>query len=277
MVKLNIRKMTAIIILLVILLLSMTVISKAASNPENHKQTIASLDEKKADVMKLTTISAAASTALAVIPGDATTPVANKLADLTSYFLIILMVIFLEKYLVTLTGYVTFFILIPAACLLFISGICLNKSLLKILAAKIAVFGFVIYSIIPISMNVASMIDDTYESSIETTINKAEDITDEINKNTDSDGNIIEKALSKIESGVSGILKKGEKLLNQFIEAIAVMLVTSCLIPIVVLLFMSWLARILFGIQISTSKNIPKKVSSKLPGYKHNFEKNVND
>ena len=91
------------------MVLSMTVVSKAASNPENHKKTIEALDEKKADILKLTATSAAASTAIAAIPGDATTPIANKLTDLTSYFLIILVVIFLEKYLVTLTGYATFF------------------------------------------------------------------------------------------------------------------------------------------------------------------------
>ena len=270
MLKLNVRKITAVGILLVILLLSMTVVSKFASDPENHTKTIESLDEKKADVLKLTATSAAASTALAAIPGDATTPVANKLADLTSYFLIILMVVFLEKYLVTLTGYVTFFILIPAACVLLASGICLDKTFLKILAVKIAVFGFVIYAIIPFSMNISAMIEDTYESSIEMTLKEAEDITNEINESTDSEGNIIEKALSKIQDGVSGILKKGEKLLNQFIEAIAVMMVTSCLIPVVVLLFMLWVIRIVFGININVPKSMPKKISSKLPGQKHN-------
>lgn len=269
MLKLNVKKIATIVVLFVILVLSMTVISKIASNPENHTKTIESLDEKKADVLKLTATSAAASTALAAIPGDATTPVANKLADLTSYFLIILMVIFLEKYLVTLTGYATFFILIPAACVLFASGICLNKTFLKMLAAKIVVFGLVLYFIIPISMSVSAMVEDTYETSIETTVKEAEDITDEINENTDAEGNIIEKALSKIQDGISGILEKGENLLNHFIEAIAVMMVTSCLIPIVVLLFMLWFIRILFGIQISVPKKMHKKISSKFSGLAH--------
>lgn len=272
MLKENGRKIAAISILLVIVLLSMTVVSKFAGNPKNHAKTIASLDEKKSDVLKLTATSAAASTALAAIPGDATTPVANKLADLTSYFLIILMVIFLEKYLVTLTGYATFFILVPAACVLLASGIILNKSFFKVLAAKIAVFGFVIYAIIPISMNVSAMIEDTYETSIEMTIKEAEDMTDEINEMKDSEGNVLEKFLSKIKDGISGILKKGENLLNRFIEAIAVMMVTSCLIPIVVLLFTLWFIRMLFGIQINVPKNLPKKISSKFPGQKRNSE-----
>lgn len=85
----NMKKIAMVLVILVVLILSMTVISKAASDPANHTKTLESLDEKKEDVLKLTATSAAASTALAAIPGDATTPVANKLADLTSYFLII--------------------------------------------------------------------------------------------------------------------------------------------------------------------------------------------
>ncbi len=274
--KFDVKKIAAISVLFVILLLSMTVISKIASDPENHTKTIEALDEKKADVLKLTATSAASATALAAIPGDATTPVANKLADLTSYFLIILMVVFLEKYLVTLTGYMTFFILIPAACVLLAIGIWMNKSFFKILAAKVAAFGLVLFLIIPVSMNVSTLIEETYELSVETTVKEAQDITDEINESMDSEGNIIEKALSKIKNGVSGLLERGETLLNQFIEAIAVMMVTSCLIPIVVLLFMFWFVRILFGLQINVPKDVPKKISSKIPGHKHSSTEKVN-
>ena len=259
MKKNDVRKLAIVAVAMVIMILSMTVLSKAASDPGNHKKTIESLDEKKADVLKLTASTAAAATAIAAIPGDSTTPVANKLADMTSYFLVIQMVIFLEKYLVTLTGYAAFFILIPAACILFAAGICLNKTFLKALAAKTAVFGIVIYMIIPLSMKVSSMIEETYESTMETTVKEAQDIADEINDNTDSEGNIIDKFLSKLKDGVSGLMKKGEKLLNQFIEVVAVMMVTSCLIPIVVLLFMIWFVRVLFGVQINVPKELPNR------------------
>ena len=263
--KINTKKAVAIIIILTAIILSMSVVSKTASNPENHKDTIQSLDEKKSDVLKLTAASAAASTAIAAIPGDATTPVANKLADLTSYFLIILMVIFLEKYLVTLTGFAAFSILIPAAGALLIGGIAMNKAVLKLLAAKIATFGIVLFLIIPISMNVSAIIEETYDVSVETAIKEANDITSEINENKDSDGNIIEKALSKIKDGVTGLLDKGEELLNRFIETIAVLMVTSCLIPIGVLMFMLWFVRILFGVQINVPKDVQKRIALKAP------------
>lgn len=245
--KNRVTKLALVGAALVIMLLSMTVLSKAAGDPGNHKKTIAALDEKKADVLKLTAASAAAATAVAAVPGDSTTPVANELADLSSYFLIILMAIFLEKYLVTLTGYAAFFILIPAACVLFAAGICLNKAFLKALAVKTAVFGLVLFMIIPLSIKVSAMIEDTYESSMETTVEEAQDLTEEINDNTDSEGNVFDRFVSQIKEGVSGLVKKGETLLNHFIEVAAVMLVTSCAIPMVVLLFMIWLVRIFFA------------------------------
>lgn len=231
--KNRVTKLALVGAALVIMLLSMTVLSKAAGDPGNHKKTIAALDEKKADVLKLTAASAAAATAVAAVPGDSTTPVANELADLSSYFLIILMAIFLEKYLVTLTGYAAFFILIPAACVLFAAGICLNKAFLKALAVKTAVFGLVLFMIIPLSIKVSAMIEDTYESSMETTVEEAQDLTEEINDNTDSEGNVFDRFVSQIKEGVSGLVKKGETLLNHFIEVAAVMLVTSCAIPMV--------------------------------------------
>lgn len=271
--KIGAKRIAVVLVLFVVAFLSINVFSKAASNPENHTKTIESLDEKKADVLKLTAASAAASAAIAAIPGDATTPVANKLADLTSYFMIILMVVFLEKYLVTLTGYAAFAILIPAACILLGIGICLNRTFFKMLAIKMAAFALVIFMIIPISMKASAIIEQTYDASVEMVMEEADEITNEIDENTDSEGNIIDKALSKIKDGAAGLLEKGEKVLNHFIEMIAVMLVTSCLIPIVVLLFMVWFVRILFGIQINLPQNMPKRVASNLPGHKNVSEK----
>ena len=271
--KNDVKKIAAVLVLFAVLLLSVNVFSKAASDPENHTKTIEALDEKKADVLKLTAASAAASTAIAAIPGDATTPVANKLADLTSYFLIILMVVFLEKYLVTLTGYAAFSILVPAACILLGIGICLNRTFFKMLALKVAAFALVIFMVIPISMNVSAIIEETYDSSVEAVMEETEEITNEINESTDSEGNIIDKALSKITDGITGLLEKGEEVLNHFIEMIAVMLVTSCLIPILVVLFMVWFVRILFGIQVNLPQNMPKRIASKLPGHKDVSEK----
>ena len=64
-------------------------------------------------MLELTAASTAASAAITLLPGDTATPIAEKLADLSGYFLIVLCAIFLEKYLLTITSYVSFTILIP--------------------------------------------------------------------------------------------------------------------------------------------------------------------
>ena len=67
--KIGVKKIAAVLAILVVMILSMSVFSKVASDPSNHEKTIEVLDEKKSDVLKLTAATAAASTALAAIPG----------------------------------------------------------------------------------------------------------------------------------------------------------------------------------------------------------------
>ena len=80
---------------IVIAILSFFVIAGVTSNVEFNAKTIQSLDEKKTTVMELTAASTAASAAITLIPGDVGTPIADKLADLSGYFLIVLCAIYL--------------------------------------------------------------------------------------------------------------------------------------------------------------------------------------
>ena len=69
------------------------------------------------------------------------------------------------------------------------------------------------------------------------------------------------------EVGGSVEAKWGEKnlenTLNRFIEAIAVMLVTSCVIPILVLLFFVWLVKLVLGVNITLPQIGKKKKEGK--------------
>ena len=108
----NKQKCITAVILLLVAILSITVIGKYASAPENHQKTIASLDEKKQTVMELTAASTVTSALITLLPGDTATPIAEKMADVSGYLLVVLCAIYLEKYLVTITGYVAFTYLI---------------------------------------------------------------------------------------------------------------------------------------------------------------------
>ena len=86
MMRVNWRVMIAIVLSLV----SFFMLSKYASSPETYKKTIASLDDKKATATGLAASATAASVAISAIPSDVATPVADELAELSSYFIIIL-------------------------------------------------------------------------------------------------------------------------------------------------------------------------------------------
>ena len=276
------KKIIFALIPIVIALLSFFVIARFTSSTEFNAKTIQSLDDKKTTVMELTAASTAASAAIRLIPGDVGTPIANKLADLSSYFLIVFSAIYLEKYLVTITGYAAFKILVPIACVFFSGYLLWRKEILRVVAQKFLLFGLAVYLVIPASVKVADMIETTYASSIESTIETAKQTTDEIESETGESGQVDDKSsneksqsdsdsdskenaggffsglFNKVQEGVSTATANVENVLNNFIEALAILLVTSCLIPILVLIFFVWLVKMLLGLNIDIPTSVRK-------------------
>lgn len=262
------KKAALVALLVLAALLSIFAVGKRASDPEYHQASIDALAENQETVLELTAASTAASAAITLLPGDTATPIAEKLADLSGYFLIVLCAIFLEKYLLTITSYVSFTILIPAACALGIAALFSEKlrAALGKLAWHLLLFALAIAFAIPAGVKVSSMIEDTYRASIEETIANAEQTTENIQSATsdvqsatsgetyEGEKSGLSGLFSKVTEGITGAATAAvgqlKTVLNRFIEALAVMLVTSCLIPILVLLFFAWLVKLMLGIEL---------------------------
>ncbi len=251
--KEKIVKNAKILCPLIIAVLFFFVFSKIVSSAEFHADTIQYLDEKKNTVMELTAAATAASAAITLIPGDTATPIAEKFADLSTYFIIVVCAIFLEKYLLTITGYLSFKILIPIACLLFSFNVLKKNNTVKLLARRLLAFALAVFFVIPFSVMVSRLVEDTYQSSIEQTIDSAEDAAQDT-KEADQQG-LFSGIISKVTEGINGVMEKFEGVLNNFIEALAVMIVTSCLIPVLVMMFFVWLVKIVIGSHIELFQN----------------------
>lgn len=229
------------------------------SSPDVYRGTIETLDAKKDTVLALTAASAATSAAISAVPGDAGTPIAEKLMDLSSDFLIVLAAIYLEKYLLTTMGFASFGILFPVACALMIAGILAyrrvstSESLVR-LSRKLALLGVVLVITVPASVMLTNQIEATFEESIDQTVAKAEDMAADAQQAEDEgDGGILEFLAGIGESvgnGINAAVTGAQDVVNNFIESLAVMLVTSCVIPILVLLFFLWAANLILGINI---------------------------
>ena len=77
------------VIFLLAAVLSIAVPGSHFAKPESYSSSVQELNEKKLGVEKLAGSAAAASAAITLMPGDFGTPIADKLADLSGYFLII--------------------------------------------------------------------------------------------------------------------------------------------------------------------------------------------
>ena len=223
------KKTLFVVIPLLIALLSVFVLSGPASSPDLHGSTLAALEEKQTTVLELSAASAAASAAITLIPGDVATPIADKLADLSSHFLLVLCAVFLEKYLLTITGTVTFSFLIPVSCLLYVLYVLFDWKSLRLLAARLTAFGLLIFLVIPASVYVSDLIEDSYQASIEATIETARDAAAELESESETAGEgekgFFSGLISTVTDGVSGITDKVGEMVNRFMEALAVMLV----------------------------------------------------
>ncbi|MGN1344156.1 MAG: hypothetical protein ACI4U3_06210 [Traorella sp.] len=245
----------SIILLVCLALFSFFFISDYASSPSTHTQTIQTLDEKKMNALELSAAVAATSTAISAIPGDTATPIANQLSELTTPLLLVVCALYLEKFLLTTTGYVAFKFLLPIASFLMIAFLIVGKEFFRTLAYRIAVLGLAIYLIVPFSVVVTNFIDNTFEASINQTFETVDEITQEAEKaNENNDSNGFMDFLNGITSGVTNFVESAKNALSKFVDAIAVLIITTCVIPILVFVVIIWIVKNLFNINFDSKK-----------------------
>ena len=265
--KKRLKDIVIIVILGLCALLSFTVIADKMSTPETFKESLAVLNEKQATVMKLTALATGISTALSALPSDTASPIATQISQISMYLLAVACVIFLEKSLLTLMGFVTFKALIPLSCLLY--GIYrVNRYIaFRDIAIKLALVGILIVSIVPMSVKMTTFIEETNNIDM---VNLSETLEIEEDTTEEKQQNLIDKIISGITGTVTKAKEEVEDLMCEFVDKIAVVLVTSCIIPVGVLLCYVGLAKMIFKFDI----HIPEKVKTRHFIEEHDNERN---
>lgn len=276
------KKAIISVLLIIGIMVSIFVISPRMSKPETYQKTIQKLNEKQTTVLEMTAAASGASLALGAVPGDATTPIANKVIDMAGYFVIILSVIILEKYFLTIGGYLAFTWILPIAMGLFIISLYVRRGILHHLAAKLLLLGLAIITIVPLSVKVTEIVEKTNEVSINTTMESFKEIQKEVEETTEVDPseltteesentgpfsvindmrekmeNVVEDTKQKLEETANSIttlskeaIQKAKDVMNDFVEIVVIMLVTTCGIPILTLVMMVWIVKTLLGLDL---------------------------
>lgn len=231
-------------LLLAILFIAIGTASYFSANTEwvtnVNKQTIETLDEKKETVVALTALAGTTSTAITLIPGDIGGPVAQNIADIADYLLIVFAGIWLQKYFLSVTPLVALQWLIPLACGAFILNLAIRSDRLKRLAMRVFLMGMMVFTIIPASVDISNKIEENYQTSIAQTFEQAESV----NKEAAEDKNVFEQ----MTTAANDIMAKFEQSLGNMIDSTAILIITTCVGPILVFFFAIWAANLIMGL-----------------------------
>ena len=258
------RKIAAIACVWILAVISFFGAGKKFGGIETYKPVTESLDNKRAQVVEMSGALIGLSVAVAAVPGDATTPVANQIAQMNSYLVIALGAIMLEKFLLPVMGILTWKVLIPAALLLgFIYILCQKKIFLSA-ALRIAILGIVLFSLIPAGIKVGDVMDASFgtdvmiervKESISEIDEEAEEADNNNSEDTEKESSIWDKIVHKGEEIVDGVksggellLQKAKVVLGEVMDVVAALIVTSCVIPIGILVILGAIIKALFGV-----------------------------
>lgn len=262
-----------IIALVVLALLSGFVARPHFADTKTWDSTIEVIDQKKGNVLALTTSCVALSAGITALPGDTGTPVVEQLAQLSGNLGIVLAVLYLEKYLLTILWSVGLGILIPFALVLFavslgIHGRWSTSAVLRRVATRVLVVAVIGMALVPASVWVSQKVDETYQVSIEQTEQKATEASktsstkSEKKSETTENKNVLEQLTDGASSLLTSVTDSAKSMTDEvvqqvtdLIEGVIVMIVTSCVIPLLVLAAFLWLGHTLLGIDISGPAN----------------------
>lgn len=257
-------RMGIIFLLILTMILSCTVIGNKLTDPATYSHTIQVLDKNRTTVLGLSAASAAASAAVSALPDDICSPLAQEISEFTTWFLLILSVIYLEKYLLTIFGAIACYALIPVGCSALLTNCFFPKRIFQSIGTKLLALSAAVLLVIPTSVWVSDQINEIYSKSIEITVESANAVSNnligEMSGEAEENTTVIDEAkaiLGDVSGSVAGVIDQFKNVLNRFIEATAVMIVTTCLIPILVILFFIWIIKSLFSIPLILPAQLP--------------------
>lgn len=272
-------RVLVIAVLSLAIIFSCTFVGNKMTDPTTYTHTIEVLDKNRTTVLALTAASAAASAAVSTLPDDYCSSISEQLSEITSWFMMILGFIYLEKYLLTILGAAACYFLIPVGCGALLINCFFPRGMLQGIGAKLLAFGLVLLLAIPAGVWVSDQINEIYSESIDITVQSASAvsdnlITEDLGENEEN-SSVIDKAktlLGDLSGSVAGVIQQFKNMLNRFIEATAVMVVTTCIIPILVIMFFLWVVKTLFNIQVVLPTPPVKPRKNKRP---HDEEKEL--
>lgn len=271
------KVLVKILLAVFFMMLSIFVLAYEVPQAGYMQSTVNRLEESRTKIMEFSGATIATSLAITALPDDFGTPLADTLADMNMYFVFIFAVLFVEKLLVVEGVKFSFAWIIPIALGLYILGTLITKDSIKLFAKKLLIFGMAVVFVIPVSTHFTEKVCADYLVYVDDTIAEANDGAQKVNEimaTEEEETTIFDKlsaAFKTAMSGMNDLMEYFENVIKKFINSIAIMLVTSFVMPLFILIIFRWLIKELFSLNLS----LPQ-VKILLPG-KNKGEKAASD
>ncbi len=231
---------------------------------------VSTLEDTKETVAKFSVATLGAAVAITLLPDDYATPLADELADLSKYFILILGMVFFEKLLVLEGIPLVFQLVIPFVCALFAIYIVTRIDAVKTIASKILVLALTLIVVVPAGTRLSNTLCSDYMTYVEETIEDATTGTDKVNEISASDTTdkgFFDKVSSAFQTAISGIKELYEyfrSIVKRCITSVAILIVSTCVIPVLTCLLLVWVLNQLFQFQTVRviTKEAPRKKAS---------------
>lgn len=271
------EKSLKILFAVFVMVFSFTVLVQKIPETKYVQDTIERLEESQNTIMTFSGSTMATSMAISALPDDFGSPLAGTVADLNMYFIFMFAVIFVEKLIVVEGIKIALGYIIPIACLLYVIFVLSNKSVFKSFATKLLILGMSIVMVIPISTHFTEIVCDDYLAYVDETIEEADAGAAKVNEvmaESDEDATFFDRLSAAFKTSiqsVSDLLAYFKNVVKKCVNSVAIMLVTTFVVPLLILMLFRWLLKELFALHISLP-TIPAKLVKKEQGSSENTE-----
>jgi predicted PurR-regulated permease PerM len=260
------EKLVKILAIVFLMVFSFTVLTHVIPESKFVQDTVKHLEDSQNTIMKFSGTTIATSLSLSALPNDFASPLASTVSDLNTYFIFIFAVLFVEKLLVIEGIKIALAAIIPAACILYIASLVFEKEGFRKFGKKLLIVGISVILVIPVSTHFTEKVCADYLAYVDETIEEADAGANKINElmtEDAEDATFFDKLTDAFKTAITDVndlLAYFKNVVKKFVNSVAVMIVTTFVLPMLVMLLFRWLLTELFALHLPEPK-----VSIKLP------------
>lgn len=250
------EKVAKLLLAIFFMVFSFTVLTYKIPECKYVQETITHLEKSQNTVMTFSSATIATSLAISALPDDFASPLANTVSDLNTYFVFMFAVLFVEKLIVVEGVKISLAYIIPAACILYMIFILTTKEVFKNFATKLLILGISVILVIPFSTHFTETVCKDYLVYVDETIAEADAGAAKVNEvmtSSNEDSSFFDKLSNAFKTAIQSVtdlLTYFKNVVKKCVNSVAIMLVTTFVLPLLILMLFRWLLKELFALHI---------------------------